>query len=208
MTQKPRPADEPILTKWLLTRYCLVGLYVGLATVGVFVGHYVSQGVSMADLSIWSKCGASWIPSGGPEMCNDLFQGSGRMLPQTLALTTLVCIELLQALLSAVSMDNSIFQVSPTSNPWLILGVTVPFLLHLLVVYSSNLGIPALGRALDWCHCLSRELAYGVTIFASNLVGGRDCKDHWASGEQKDRRRTRGSKGFMLWLPWLDCASW
>jgi len=146
MTQKPRPADEPILTKWLLTRYCLVGLYVGLATVGVFVGHYVSQGVSMADLSIWSKCGASWIPTGGPEMCNDLFQGSGRMLPQTLALTTLVCIELLQAL-SAVSMDNSVFQVRPTSNPWLILGVTVPFLLHLLVVYSSYLGMPALGES-------------------------------------------------------------
>jgi Ca2+-transporting ATPase len=146
MTQKPRPADEPILTKWLLTRYCLVGLYVGLATVGVFVGHYVSQGVSMADLSIWSKCGASWVPSGGPEMCSDLFQGSGRMLPQTLALTTLVCIELLQAL-SAISMDNSVFQVSPTSNPWLILGVTVPFLLHLLVVYSSYLGIPAIGES-------------------------------------------------------------
>ena len=146
MTQKPRPSDEPILTKWLLTRYCLTGLYVGLATVGIFVTHFMSQGVSMSELAIWSKCGVSWSPSGGPEMCSDLFQGSGRMLPQTLSLTALVCMEMLKAL-SAVSMDNSLLQVGPQSNPWLLLGVTGPFLLHVCVLYSSYLGLPALGES-------------------------------------------------------------
>jgi Ca2+-transporting ATPase len=49
--------------------------------------------------------------------------------------------------LSAVSVDNSIFRVGPQDNPWLLLGVSGPFLLHLFVLYSSKLGIPALGES-------------------------------------------------------------
>jgi hypothetical protein len=55
-------------------------------------------------------------------MCSELFQESGRMLPQSLALTTLVCMEMLKAL-SAVSVDNSLLRVGPQSNTWLLLGV-------------------------------------------------------------------------------------
>jgi P-type Ca2+ transporter type 2C len=147
MDNPPRPSDEPIMTKWLLTRYCITGLYVGLATIGVFAQHYVSQGITLAQLASWSQCGVFWTPNEGiAASCSDLFQGSGRMLPQTLALTTLVCMEMLKAL-SAVSVDNSLFHVGPQSNPWLIAGVSGPFLLHLLVVYSSSVGLPALGES-------------------------------------------------------------
>ena len=68
------------------------------------------------------------------------------MLPQTLALTTLVCMEMLKAL-SAVSVDNSLFQVGPQENKWLLLGVAGPLLLHLFVLYSSKLGLPGLGES-------------------------------------------------------------
>jgi Ca2+-transporting ATPase len=146
MDDPPRPSDEPIMTKWLLTRYCLTGLYVGMATIGVFVQHYMSQGITLAELSTWSQCGEFWTPAGGVEVCSELFQGRGRMLPQTLALTTLVCMEMLKAL-SAVSVDNSLLQVGPQSNPWLLVGVALPFLLHLFVLYSSTIGLPALGES-------------------------------------------------------------
>ena len=146
MSQRPRPSDEPIMTRWLLTRYCVTGLYVGLATVGVFVGHYLSQGVSLSQLSSWSKCGEAWVPSGGIAMCEDLFQGVGRQTPQTLSLTTLVVMEMLKAL-SAVSVDSSLFRVNPLDNPWLILGVAFPSLLHLGVMYSADLGVPALAES-------------------------------------------------------------
>lgn len=146
MEQPPRPSDEPIMTRWLLTRYVLTGLYVGLATIGVFAQHYHAQGVSLAELASWSQCGQFWTPSDASLSCTDLFQGTGRMLPQTLSLTTLVCMEMLKAL-SAVSVDNSLLRVGPQSNPWLLLGVSAPFLLHLLVLYSSTLGIPALGES-------------------------------------------------------------
>ena len=146
MDDPPRPSDEPIMTNWLLTRYCLTGLYVGIATIGVFAQHYLDQGITLSQLSSWSQCGEFWSPVEGVGMCSDLFQGSGRMLPQTLALTTLVCMEMFKAL-SAVSVDNSLLTVGPQSNPWLLLGVAVPFLLHLLVLYSPDLGIPALGES-------------------------------------------------------------
>lgn len=145
MEQPPRPSDEPIMTKWLLTRYCITGLYVGLATIGVFCQHYVSQGISLTELANWSQCGTFWTPSSGMS-CTTLFQESGRMLPQTLALTTLVCMEMLKAL-SAVSVDNSLLTVGPQSNKWLLLGVAGPCLLHLGVVYSEYLGMGGVGDA-------------------------------------------------------------
>jgi P-type Ca2+ transporter type 2C len=146
MSQRPRPSDEPIMSRWMAIRYCLTGLYVGLATVGIFVGHYVHQGISLSQLSTWSKCGAAWVPAGGAEICSQIFEGNGRQIPQTLSLTVLVVMEMLKAL-SAVSVDNSLLCVSPFSNPWLIVGVLIPSILHLIVMYSGAFGLPALSES-------------------------------------------------------------
>jgi Ca2+-transporting ATPase len=144
MKEKPRPSHEPIMTGWLLIRYCLTGLYVGIATVGIFVNHYIQQGVSLSQLSSWSKCGERWNPVASN--CEDLFMGKGRILPQTLSLTTLVCMEMLKAL-SAVSVDSSIFAVGPNKNPYLLIAVSLPMLLHVLVLYSEKLGFPSLAKS-------------------------------------------------------------
>merc|ERR1712087_1001755 len=85
MSQKPRPTDEPIMTKWMAYRYLLTGLYVGFATVGSFVGHYLAQGISLRQLRSWGKCDMSWSPPAGVT-CRSLFQGAGREVPQTLSL--------------------------------------------------------------------------------------------------------------------------
>ena len=163
MEQPPRPSDEPIMTKWLLTRYCLTGLYVGIATIGVFAGHYMSQGITLSELTNWSQCGQFWSPSDPSLTCTDLFQGSGRMLPQTLALTTLVCMEMLKAL-SAVSVDSSLLRVGPQENPWLLLGVSGPFLLHLFVLYSSKLGLPGLGESFGMVSSVSAVHCFCVRV--------------------------------------------
>jgi Ca2+-transporting ATPase len=145
MLQKPRPSNEPIMTKFMAYRYLVTGLYVGFATVGSFVGHYLAQGVSLNQLMSWGKCGQSWSPSEGVT-CESLFQGTGRELPQTLSLTVLVCMELFKAL-SAVSVDSSLLTVGVNQNPYLIIGVAVPFILHVAVVYSSKLGFPGLAKS-------------------------------------------------------------
>jgi Ca2+-transporting ATPase len=55
--------------------------------------------------------------------------------------------ELFKAL-SAVSIDSSLITVGPNQNPYLILGVAVPFILHVAVVYSKTLGFPGLAKSL------------------------------------------------------------
>jgi P-type Ca2+ transporter type 2C len=154
MQMKPRPSNEPIMTSWLFARYCTTGLYVGLATIGIFVQHYLRQGITWHQLTTWSQCGMLWTPevaeaattgaAAAAASCTELFQGQGRLVPQTLALTTLVCMELFKAL-SAVSVDSSIFHVSPLANRWLLMGVAGPLLLHLGVLYSDRFGYPGIG---------------------------------------------------------------
>ena len=72
--------------------------------------------------------------------------------PQSVALTTLVAMEMLKAL-SAVSVDASLLAVRPWQNKALLLGVAGPSLLHLAVLYTPGLGavfgLGALTKA-DW----------------------------------------------------------
>jgi len=49
MDKPPRAADEPLITPWVLVRYLVVGLYVGLATVGAFCAWFLA-GVGAEDL--------------------------------------------------------------------------------------------------------------------------------------------------------------
>jgi len=168
MTEQPRSSDEPIMTRWMMIRYLVTGLYVGLATVGIFVEHYLSQGITLANLANWSKCGNTWTPSGGMPACDELFRGSNRRLPQSLSLTCLVVMEMLKAL-SAVSVDSSLLQVGPFQNPWLILGVLFPFLLHLGVLYSASLGVPALAESIGMSP-LSKTDWFSVLFWASPIL--------------------------------------
>jgi Ca2+-transporting ATPase len=58
MDASPRRSDEEIMTGWLLMRYMLTGLYVGVATVGVTVWHFMNQAdvKSFGDLRRWGSC--------------------------------------------------------------------------------------------------------------------------------------------------------
>ncbi|KAL7531263.1 hypothetical protein ACHAWF_003697 [Thalassiosira exigua] len=130
----------------LLLRYSIGGLYIGIATVGIYASYFVDNGISIQDLSSWSTCA-------DPSSCSiydDL------AAPQTLALSTLVTAELFKALCT-VSVDSSILKVGPQRNPWLLLGVAVPFMLNLAIIYiptfSDSFGlVPLTGQ--DWFHVL------------------------------------------------------
>ena len=158
MNQKPRSSSEEILTPLLLLRYSIAGLYIGVATVGVYASYFIDQGVGIQELSNWSNCADSSSLS-SCSIYTDL------AAPQTLALTTLVTSELLKALCT-VSVDSSILTVGPQKNPWLLLGVAVPFALNLSIIYSDILGIPALAENFglvplsisDWANVLCWSL--------------------------------------------------
>jgi len=148
MSRKPRSSSEEIMTSENLLRYSIAGLYIGIATVGVYASYFLDRGISFQELQSWSTC---------TESCSIY---ADLAAPQTLALSTLVTVELLKALCS-VSIDSSILTVGPQKNPWLLLGVTVPFALNLAIIYTPQLqhsfGLVPLDGS-DWLKVLAWSL--------------------------------------------------
>lgn len=142
MKRKPRSSSEEILTPALLLRYTAAGFYIGIATLGIYVSYFLDHGVPLQSISSWSTC----IDKPLCDIFYDLRP------PQTLALTTLVTTELLKALCT-VSVNSSVFVIGPQRNPWLLLGVTVPFVLNLAIIYvpelEANFGLVPLSGD-DW----------------------------------------------------------
>ena len=150
MNRMPRSSSEEIMTSQSLLRYSIAGLYIGIATVGVYASYFLEHGVSFQELQSWSTCT-------GTDSCSIY---ADLAAPQTLALSTLVTVELLKALCS-VSIDSSIFTVGPQKNPWLLLGVTIPFALNLAIIYTPELeqsfGLVPLDGS-DWLKVLAWSL--------------------------------------------------
>ena len=114
MKEPPRPLSRAMVDSWLFTRYMLIGLYVGFATVvghGYwFIGGYHTSGdipsepISYWHLSHFEACGTPDWPAGvGGPQC-EIFSS---LRPKTVALTILVLIEMLNAL-NALSQNESL----------------------------------------------------------------------------------------------------
>ena len=128
MKRPPRSSSEEMLTRASLFRYTAVGLYIGIATLGIYVYYFLDHGVTLQELSSWSTCSNSDIC----KIYSDL------KTPQTLALTTLVTAELLKALCTV--SNSSLFVIGPQANKWLMLGIAVPFALNLGIIYAPSLA--------------------------------------------------------------------
>ncbi|TVU47493.1 hypothetical protein EJB05_07096 [Eragrostis curvula] len=162
MKKPPRRSDDSLITPWILFRYMVIGLYVGVATVGVFVIWYThgsflgidlaSDGhtlVSYSQLSNWGQC-SSWEGfkvspfTAGARTFNfdenpcDYFQG-GKIKATTLSLSVLVAIEMFNSL-NALSEDGSLLSMPPWVNPWLLLAMSASFGLHFLILYVPFLA--------------------------------------------------------------------
>lgn len=162
MRKPPRRSDDSLITAWILFRYLVIGLYVGIATVGVFIiwfthgsflgidlsgdGHTL---VSYSQLTNWGQCGTwegfsvSPFTAGSQEFNFDTnpceyFQ-SGKIKASTLSLSVLVAIEMFNSL-NALSEDGSLLTMPPWVNPWLLLAMSVSFGLHFLILYVPFLA--------------------------------------------------------------------
>jgi len=159
MQRPPRRADDQLITAWVLTRYMIVGLYVGFATVGIFAywfiyydwSEYQQPLVTFGQLSNWGKCQkfgemgmpyapdfTKWNDSGyapadySAAPCE--YFTKGKTTASTLSLSVLVVIEMLNAL-NALSEDGSLLQMPPWANPYLLLAMVVSIGLHVLILY-------------------------------------------------------------------------
>ncbi|OEL12831.1 Calcium-transporting ATPase 4, endoplasmic reticulum-type [Dichanthelium oligosanthes] len=162
MKKPPRRSDDSLITPWILFRYMVIGLYVGIATVGIFIIWYThgsflgidlaSDGhtlVSYSQLSNWGQC-STWegfkvspFTAGARTFSFDAnpcdyFQG-GKIKATTLSLSVLVAIEMFNSL-NALSEDGSLLSMPPWVNPWLLLAMSVSFGLHFLILYVPFLA--------------------------------------------------------------------
>ncbi|CAO2188040.1 unnamed protein product [Urochloa humidicola] len=167
MKNPPRRSADSLISAWVLFRYMVIGLYVGVATVGAFVIWY-TQGsflginlgadghtlVTYSQLTNWGQC-PSWkgfkaepFTAGDRVFCFDAnpcdYFTEGKVKATTISLSVLVTIEMFNSL-NALSEDASLLTMPPWVNPWLLLAMAVSFGLHFMILYvpffTSAFGI-------------------------------------------------------------------
>lgn len=162
MRKPPRRSDDALISSWILLRYLVIGSYVGIATVGIFILWYtqasfmgidlVSDGHTLVELSqlrnwgeclSWSNFTASPFTVAGGHMISftdpcDYFS-VGKVKAMTLSLSVLVSIEMFNSL-NALSEYNSLVKMPPWRNPWLLVAMTISFGLHCLILYVPFLA--------------------------------------------------------------------
>mmetsp|Transcript_106773 Transcript_106773/g.284090 ORF Transcript_106773/g.284090 Transcript_106773/m.284090 type:complete len:1040 (-) Transcript_106773:124-3243(-) len=163
MQKPPRRKDDSLISGWVFFRYMVIGLYVGIATVGIFVYWYSFDTmapdqhtlVPFSDLVSWSKC-STWEGFKPKNMLDLNFEKdpcsyfqAGKVKASTLSLTTLVVIEMLNAL-NALSEDGSLIQMPPWTNPWLILACMLSLAVHFVIICVPFLSKIFAVCALDW----------------------------------------------------------
>lgn len=159
MQKPPRRKDDNLISGWVFFRYMVIGIYVGFATVGIFIYWFVFDSaaadahtlVDMGQLMGWGKCsewqGFSPKPFGSQSFASDpcTYFTAGKVKASTLSLTVLVMIEMMNAF-NALSEDGSLVQMPPWNNPWLILACIGSVLTHFVILY-----IPFLAKIFAVC---------------------------------------------------------
>ncbi|EUD64763.1 calcium-transporting ATPase [Plasmodium inui San Antonio 1] len=163
MKCKPRHKNDNLINGLTLLRYIVIGTYVGVATVSIFVYWYLfypdSDGhtlVNFYQLSHYNQCKA-WgdfrvrrVYGMSEDPCS--YFSTGKVKASTLSLSVLVVIEMFNAL-NALSEYNSLFRIPPWRNMYLVLATIGSLLLHFMILYIPPLakifGVVAL-TPYDW----------------------------------------------------------
>lgn len=137
MRKKPRSTKDTLINQWLMVRYCVIGGYVGAATVGASIWWLMHADggpqVTWWQITHYMSC------SSQPEN----FQGIDCKVfadphPMTMALSVLVLIELFNAL-NSVSENQSLISMPPWKNTYLLIAIAVSLALHFVVLHVEPL---------------------------------------------------------------------
>lgn len=176
MQKPPRNRDDNLISSWVFFRYMMIGLYVGVATVGIFMYWYVLDEsnpdghtlVTVEQLMSWGQC-STWKDFNPNDFYNLSFEKNpcsyftkGKVKASSLSLTVLVVIEMLNAL-NALSEDGSLLQMAPWTNPWLTLAVMGSVVVHFTILYIPILCKIFVVCPLDW-HDWQLVLAFSMPV--------------------------------------------
>ena len=143
MDKPPRKSTDRIVDEWTMKRYLVIGTYVGLATVGIFIYYYLYYVtpntshtlISFYQLRNWTKCG-DWKDvqfAGFENNACDYFI-VGKRKASTLSLTVLTVIEMFNAV-NALSDNLSIFEIGLFSNIYLLQAIALSIIFHCIILY-------------------------------------------------------------------------
>lgn len=151
MVKQPRSKEDRLIDGWTFVRYLVIGMYVGVSTVGIFIWWYV-RGISPDDKNtlvslhqlmnfsqckVWKGFQVNRVHGMTEDMCS--YFTLGKVKPATLSLTVLVIIEMFNAF-NAVSEDSSLLVTPPWCNPHLILATTLSLVIHCVILYNPFLA--------------------------------------------------------------------
>ncbi|KAI9501448.1 calcium-transporting ATPase [Coemansia spiralis] len=134
MQHKPRSARQPIVSGWLLLRYVIIGLYVGVATVFGYAWHFMyspnGPQISYHELTNFHQCDRLF----GDKLDCTVFGGQNAVIASTISLSILVSIEMFNAM-NSLSENASLLEVPLWCNPSLIGAIMLSFVLHFMILY-------------------------------------------------------------------------
>merc|ERR1719480_309717 len=137
MDKAPRSTKDNLINNWLLFRYCVIGGYVGWATVfsASWWFLYAPNGpqVSWWQLTHYMQCAPG--AEGFENLSCSIFEDPH---PMTMALSVLVTIEMLNAL-NSVSENQSMLRMPPWQNKLLIGAIALSMSLHMMILYVDPL---------------------------------------------------------------------
>ncbi|KAJ7556513.1 hypothetical protein O6H91_05G086600 [Diphasiastrum complanatum] len=198
MRNPPRKSDDQLINKWIFFRYMVIGLYVGVATVGIFALWYTHGSflgidlsadghtlVSYTQLTSWGEC-STWegfkaapFTAGSKTFYFDEnpcdYFTTGKVKATTLSLSVLVAIEMFNSL-NALSEDGSLLTMPPWVNPWLLVAMSISFGLHFLILYipflANIFGIVPLSLS-EWLLVLAVSLPVILIDEVLKFIGRR-----------------------------------
>ncbi|GFE54859.1 sarco endoplasmic reticulum Ca2+ ATPase [Babesia ovis] len=206
MQKPPRNKKDKLIDAWTFLRYIIIGVYVGISTVGIFVWWYV-YGISPNDHNtkvtlqqlmhfnkcpLWSNFKVNRLDTMTKDMCSYFTLGKAK--PATLSLTVLVMIEMFNAF-NAVSEESSLLTIPPWLNTHLMFATLLSVGIHCIILYTPFLanvfGVVPLD-AYDWMAIL---LWSSPVIIIDEIIKaiGRNFRYKVASHEE-GHSRTHGSK--------------
>jgi len=146
MKRDPRGSDDPIINGWMFFRYMIIGIYVGFATVAGsaywFLFYENGPKLTWSQLVSHHSCVGEIAP-GVP--CSIFLDNT----PSTISLSILVTIEMFNAL-NSLSENQSMIQMPPWTNRWLIGAVVLSFSLHFIILYVPFFAPIFSAIALGW----------------------------------------------------------
>jgi len=149
MRKPPRSKEDQLINSWVFFRYLVIGTYVGVATVGIFVYWYVFYDwaqdghtlVTYNQLSNWGKCKdwegfATPKPVDGVSFDNNAcaYFTAGKNHASTLSLSVLVVIEMFNSL-NALSEDQSLLVMPPWCNLYVCFAIFCSMSVHFFIMY-------------------------------------------------------------------------